>query len=81
MKLDWLEVFALADCAARLLSQERPRADHDHITRWCKMELRRPAVEALRALWKNGDDATRKTVGARIHVWLRTGRVTAGGAK
>lgn len=58
-----MQGFALADCAARLLAEERP--SNGGIP-----ALRREPVAALRTLWQSGERDLRKTVVARVHVWL-----------
>lgn len=76
MKADlrFMDVWALADCAARLLAQERPKASASETSRFCSRQLREPAVHALRVLWHTGHEDTRRTVRARVHAWLGTGR-------
>lgn len=65
MNLSFMQGFALADCAARLLATERPlhRGNGNGF-------MRSQPVAALRALWRSGDRELRQTVVARVHVWL-----------
>ncbi len=67
ISLDSSDVAFLVDCAAQLLSENRPSTKRP-------LCLRQGPVYALRALWKNGDKAVKRIVAARIHVWLETDR-------
>jgi hypothetical protein len=74
--LDFLEAWALADCAAQVLAADRPKAfalDCEG-ARVVSAHSRYAAVTALRTLWKQADRDARRTISARVHVWLQTGR-------
>lgn len=55
------DAYNIAECACMVLRHEKHRL------------LRRPAIDALRFLWRNGDAMQRHLVAARILIWL--GRV------
>lgn len=63
MNVSFMQGFAIADCAARLLAEERP-------SKGGIPALRREPVAALRTLWQSGERGLRQTVVARVHVWL-----------
>ena len=67
--LPFLDALAMADCAARVLSQHRPKPDADESHRRTRTILTQEAVRALRFLWRTGDPHQRALVAARIAIW------------
>lgn len=67
VSIDYADACFIAECAAQLLSENRPSTKRSHC-------LRQGPVEVLRSLWRNGDDSVKRMVAARIHVWLETDR-------
>ncbi len=61
---------ALADCAARVFSQQRTSRNAGNDNATTRQILRQSAVESLRYLWATGDHNQRATVAARVAVWM-----------
>lgn len=65
-----MDSYSLADCAARGFAEWRtskhPRADDAK----CRQYLREAPVRALRYLWRTGDAQQRRTVAARVAIWM-----------
>lgn len=80
-RLEFMDVFHIADCAARVIAHNRVKAGSDDSDRKCSAFLRESGVKTFRALWRSADPTARQTLAMRLHVWLGTGRVESIGSR
>ncbi len=73
MTLQFFDLFALTDCAAKVFGDEHPLRSHPSLslTRKASGTLRSLSVAALRAIWKEGGPEERMMLAIRVRLWTR----------